>query len=89
MYGVHALIKEHPNNIIIRAKDYVMSDRGKSDAIAKTPAGEVTPLAEGVAAGASRRLAGRPMVGRPLEAEAIRGGVATARELSARRTFYP
>jgi len=89
MYGLHVLIKEHPDNTSIRAKDNVTSDIVKSDVIAKTPAGEMTPLAEGVAAGASWRLAGRPMVERPLEAEAIRGGVATTRELSARRTLYP
>jgi len=89
MYGLHVQIKEHPDNTIIRSKNNVMSDIVRSDVIARTPAGKMTLLAEGVAAGASRQLAGRPMVGRPLEAEAIKGGIATTRELSVRRTLYP
>jgi len=88
MYGLHVEIKERPDNILLRSKNNVLSDIVRSEVIARTPARRMTLLAEGVAAGASRQLAGRPMVGRPLETEDIKGGVATARELSARRTLY-
>jgi len=39
----------------------------RSETNARTPARKITPLAESVAAGASRRLARRPMVGRRVE----------------------
>jgi len=59
----------------------------ESDATERTPAVEMTPLAGSVAAGASRRLARGPMVGRRAKTKDIKGDDARSRELITRRTL--
>jgi len=81
---IHVQEAEYPDSMYLRTNKNVINNKARSEVIARTPARRMTPLAEGVAAGASRRLAGRPVVGRPLETEGIKGGVATARELISR-----
>jgi len=85
IHELHVRETKYLDSIGLRPKNNRSDDNARSEVIARMPAQRMTPLAEGVAAGASRRLAGRPMVGRPLETKGIKGGVATARELILRQ----
>jgi len=73
--------------VYIRARSLVRKLTVVNDVSSRMTTERMTGLAEGVAAGASPRLAGRALVGRPPRITSIKGRGARTRELSRRKTL--